>query len=147
MDLSDWEFVDVLTVEQAACLWVGVPPRTPVPLRMSPGEEARISSVLQALSGAIVSGALIADSSKNFSANIGIYRASLVTREALRAFATSKGQRPAFLFDTLMSSADEVAVAVPIEGTDSIEPDKRKGGRPLEYDWDAFMVEIIRVLT
>ena len=92
----------------------------------------RIAAIVQALSGAIATNSLAADSSHNALASIGDYSKSLVTRRALQGFAASKGERPQFLFDTLLPSATE-------------PPAPNKGGRPAEYDWDAFTVEIIRI--
>ena len=56
-------------------------------------------------------------------------------------FASAKGERPAFLFDTLISdaAANELPAVVDPQTTQS------KGGRPQEYDWDALTIEIIRI--
>ena len=54
--------------------------------------------------------------------------------------AKTRGQRPAFLFDTMFNPA---AKAVP---TSEIAPEqKNKGGRPPEWDWNAFTLETIRI--
>jgi hypothetical protein len=131
VDLGVWAFADVLTIEQAACLWVGSDPAAN-PYRRTPDEVTSIAAIKQALSGAIATNLLVADSSHNALASIGDYSKSLVTRRALQLFAESKGERPRFLFDTLLPSATEI-------------PARNKGGRPPEYDWDAFTVEIIRI--
>jgi hypothetical protein len=131
IDLSFWAFADILTVEQAACLWVGSDPAAN-PYRRNQDEVTRIAAILQALSGAIATNALAADSSRNALASIGDYSKSLVTRKELQGFAESKGERPRFLFDTLLPDATEPRAP-------------NKGGRPAEYDWDAFTVEIIRI--
>ena len=144
MDLSHWAIVDVFTVEQAACLWVDKEPRL-----LYAGQHGREYSdahaILQALTGAIVSGTLQADSSRNALRAMGDFRRSLVAREDLRAFAERKRQHPAFLFDTLLSEAESEGMkpqSLPREDADS---GKSRGGRPQEYDWDAFTIEIIRL--
>jgi hypothetical protein len=131
VDLAAWAFADILTVEQAACLWVGSDPAAN-PFGRSAHENTRIAAIKQALSAAIATNSLVADSSRNASAIIGDYSKSLVTRQALESFAKFKGERPPFLFDAFLPSP-----------TEERAPDK--GGRPSEYDWDAFTVEIIRI--
>lgn len=93
------------------------------------------------LSAAIQTGELHADSSRNTMATIGDYSKSLTRVGDLRNFARSKRQRPAFLFDTLLPDNAEEDVTP----QDSSAPAKSKGGRPAEYDWDAFTIEIILV--
>ena len=130
MDLSHWELVQEFTVEQVACLWVGEEPRSVLRYPF-PGQRPEPHGILQALTGAIQRGELRVDSSQNPYRGKGNFRLSKVTRDDLRTFAESKGQRPAFLFDTLLS--------------EDPDPGKSKGGRPREYDWDAFTIEIIRI--
>jgi hypothetical protein len=131
VDLAAWTFADILTVDQAACLWAGSDPAAN-PFSKSANEITNIAAIKQALSGAIATNLLVADSSRNALASIGDYSTSLVTRRALQLFAESKGERPSFLFDTLLPSATEARVP-------------NKGGRPAEYDWDAFTIEVIRI--
>jgi hypothetical protein len=104
VDFSAWASADPLTVEQAAYLWVGVDPS---PLLKSPKEVAAFAPRLQMLTGAIVSGTLKAETRTNGLAIVGDHKNSLVTRVDLMAFAESRGERPAFLFDTMLSSAAE----------------------------------------
>ena len=85
VDLAIWGFADVLTVEQAACLWVGSDPAAN-PYRRSPDEFTRIAAIKQALSGAIAANLLAADSSRNALATIGDYSKSLVTKGANIAY-------------------------------------------------------------
>jgi hypothetical protein len=144
MDLSNWAIVDVFTVEQAACLWVGVDPGIGVYKRSSE-DEANVAAIRQALSGALASGALEGDSNLNAMSIIGDFKKSLIKRENLRAFAKRKGQRPVFLFDTLVTTTVPAENEPPEEENSTPEPTKTKGGRPQEYDWDAFTVEIIRI--
>ena len=139
-DLSTWTLVDVFTVEQAACLWVNVDPSTNNSLRPT-AETSRIAPITQMLFGSIGTGDLRADSSKNVYARTGDYSRSLVSRDDLRSLAAKKNQRPSFLFDTLLQDQ-------PVSG--SVEDDETvgkpsKGGRPPEYDWDEFTIEIIRI--
>jgi hypothetical protein len=84
---------------------------------------------------------------------IGDHSSSLVSRVDLEAFARTKKQFPRFLFNTL--SPSEADVEEPKE--QSAPPDNkaevsqktelviRRGGRPPEYDWDSFTMEIIRI--
>ena len=139
-DLSHWWLVDALTVKQAACLWAGVDPSINQYARTI-SEVSRLAPITQLISSAIQSGRLVADSSKNSSSLFGDYSKSLVTRDDLMAFASAKGQRPAFLFDTLMPDA---AGSEPPTVVDH-QRIKSKGGRPREYDWDALTIEIIRI--
>ena len=129
-----------LRFEQAACLWAGVKP-SKVSYSRSEAETDRLAPFLQLLAAAVQAGQIPADSSKNSYSFIGDYSKSLVTRNDLKAFANSKGQRPAFLFDTLMPEIGSK------ESPDSESdlPAKAKGGRPREYDWDALTIEIIRI--
>lgn len=139
-DLSHWGLVDTLTVEQAACLWAGINP-SEKPYSRSPSETNRLAPILQLLSAAIQAGDLPADSSRNSLTLIGDYSKSFVTRDDLIALASSKGQRPAFLFDILMPEIG----GEELPESESDLPAKSKGGRPREYDWDALTIEIIRI--
>lgn len=155
MYAREWDLVDVFTVEQAACLWCGVQPRTILSfgsIRQSE-EDDRLSAVLQVLVSAIESKKLQVDSGPNALNLIGDHRNSRVNRDALVTFCETGAERPAFLFNTLVRSDDNLdrpSKAAPdsgkIEEPSVIDaPPKNKGGRPREYDWDAFTIEIIRV--
>jgi hypothetical protein len=101
----------------------------------------KITAIKQMLSAAIRTGDLPADTSVNVFARIGNHSTSLVTREALRAYAERKNQRPVFLFDTLLPESRE-------DGDDSFgraDRHRSRGGRPQEYDWNIFVIEIIRI--
>ena len=139
-DLSHWGLVDTLTAEQAACLWAGVDPSENIFVRSS-SDKSRLDAILQLLSAAIQTGRLPADSSRNSLSMIGNYSTSLVTRDDLKALASAKGERPAFLFDTLMPDAKEQE----LPASENNHAPKSKGGRPREYDWDALTIEIIRI--
>ena len=139
-DLSHWGLVDTFTVEQAACLWVGIDPSISS-FRRSELEKSQLTPILQLLSAAIQAGNLPADSSKNSLTMIGDYSKTFVSRDDLMALANSKGQRPVFLFDILMPETGSKELP---ESEDNF-PAKSKGGRPREYDWDALTIEIIRI--
>jgi hypothetical protein len=139
-NLDTWDLVDAFTVEQAACLWGGIDPST-TRFNRTQSETAQIAANAQLLSAAVQSGDLPADSSLNALAMIGDYSKSLIGADDLRAFAEKKDQRPAFLFDTLLQSGSGPAASV----SDAPGTIKPKGGRPTEYDWDAFAIEIIRI--
>ncbi len=139
-DFAAWALADALTVEQAACLWVGANP-TDSSFRRPTAQRDRIAAVQQMLTSAIQSGKLPADTSTNALAMIADHSKSVVTREALRAFAESKKQRPAFLFDTLLPESEEADA----DSSEKVDRHRSRGGRPPEYDWDAFVIEIIRI--
>lgn len=91
------------------------------------------------LTGAIASGELKADTKTNVMASIGDHKKSLVTRADLMAFAESRKERPAFLFDTMLKSTETRPKGEPAG------QQINKGGRPAEWDWDTFFLEIIRI--
>jgi len=145
--LEVWLLADAYTVKQAACLWAGENPEQ-YDYRRSETAASRIAAISQMLSAAIQTGGIKADSSRNIMQSIGDFSKSVVTKVELQNFARSKGQFPAFLFNTLMPDQPESPPPVP-EPLASGEPDspasKKQGGRPPEYDWNAFTIEIIRV--
>lgn len=111
---------------------------------------SEIMAIKQMLTGAIVAGQLDADSSRATFSSIGNYSQSLVTRNALEEYAKSKKLYPAFLFDTLAPFVDprDLVEPRPIISAATSQPAKtkeNKGGRPVEYDWDSFTMEIIRI--
>ena len=151
VDLSVWNIADPLTVDQAACLWAGVDPST-FYLTRANADQTRVEAYKQAIAGAIAKREVTGDSSTNALAMIGNHDKTLVSRLELKRFAESKGQRPAFLFDTLLGGMTALAIAlaasVPVvPQMTAVEPVSplAKGGRPQEYDWDAFTIEIIRI--
>lgn len=147
VDLSVWVIADPLTVEQAACLWAGVDPSSNRYLRAQ-ADQTRVEAYQQAIAGAIAGAELAADSSRNALARIGNYDSTLVNRAELKRFAEARGQRPAFLFDTLLSGASvgDIESLFPARAPDVEQlPAPPRGGRPPEYDWDAFTIEIIRI--
>jgi Fission yeast centromere protein N-terminal domain len=145
---SHWMHVDLFTVDQAAALWAGFDPA-----RVSPFESMRPSELVaagQMLLSAIVSGAIPADSSANALSCIGNFSRSFVARRDLEAFARKRQIYPAFLFDTLApfgagegtfgGDADQLKVTQ----LQAPRPAPNRGGRPAEYDWDRFILEVIR---
>ena len=143
-ELATWALVDDFTVRQAACLWVGAKPSENQFLRNEVVTD-QIAAIEQMLTGAIQSGILDADTSTNALTSIGNHSKTMVTREALRAFAEVKKQRPAFLFDTLLPQEVEPGDDGSGDGPAPSENPRSRGGRPPEYDWDAFIIEIIRI--
>ena len=88
-----WADVDAMTVEQAAYLWAGLEPGS-----FSFASQTAIAPRLAMLTAAIEKGELQADLRPNLLASYGNHERSVVTREALVAFATKRGLRPPFLF-------------------------------------------------
>jgi hypothetical protein len=138
---------DIFTVEQAAALWCGHDPsRLFIGDSMNPPE---VLAVRQMLTGGILSGLLPADNSTNPLHMIGNYRESLVSRADLEAFARNRDMYPPFLFDTLAPFPEEdLYTRIRSHRASPQSPAEPKaenrGGRPAEYDWDSFTIEIIR---
>ena len=141
VDYIVWGLADPLTVEQAACLWAGLEPRSlsSTMFLVPEAEKVAIAPRLQLLAGAIASGELPADAGTNMSSTFGHHQTSLVNRADLIALAESRGERPAFLFDTMLKPA------VKASQIDPAPQQKNKGGRPAEWDWNNFTLEIIRI--
>jgi hypothetical protein len=137
---STWMLVDWFKIEQAAALWIGADPAGNGLGRTS-SERSEIAAALQMLTGAIHSGELACDHTKNPMASIGAIESSIVSRENLMTWARGRQQFPAFLFDTLMPFHN--VRAEPGRAPAAAQPNK--GGSPAKYDWDAFMLEIIRI--
>lgn len=140
--------VDLFTVEQASALWIDTDPASIWSgTRYNPPEYA---AVIQMLTAGILTGELQVDTSINAFHVIGDHTKSLVSRASLEAFARRKNLFPAFLFDTLAPFQQQSAfastkmVSLPkIQAPHEPAPVNR-GGRPAEYDWDTFTMEIIR---
>jgi hypothetical protein len=140
--------VDLFTVEQASALWVNADPASLwLVTHFNPPEYAAIKQMLTA---GIVTGELPADTSINPWRIIGDHDKSLVSRVNLEIYARKRKLFPAFLFDTLAPFQQQDAFA-PIAGmerpktsTQQETTSANRGGRPAQYDWDSFTMEIIR---
>lgn len=149
-EVSNWMHVDVFTVDQAAALWCGFDP-VKISL-LSYKNPPEFAATKQMLFGAILNEEIHSDSSKNMLSGSGDFSATLVPRSELEKFAKKKGLFPAFLFDTLAPFAGgDARTTGSIQETVNVNavPDPapsnvKKGGRPTEYDWDSFMLEVIR---
>ncbi|MEC5291491.1 hypothetical protein VSX64_12230 [Aurantimonas sp. C2-6-R+9] len=146
---SYWMHVSAFTVNQASALWCGVDPASIGSLFIGAPSEAHATK--QMLVAAIVGGELKADSSTNSLTFIGDYSGSLVSRHDLEDFARKRKLFPAFLFDTLAPFGASSATPLgQFQASNVIAPRPihsytgGKGGRPQEYDWNSFMLEIIR---
>jgi hypothetical protein len=145
---SYWMNVDLFTVAQASALWISADPASMwVSDSLNPPEY---SAVKQMLTAGIVNGALRADTSTNALRMIGDHAKSLVSRTDLEAFARKRNLFPAFLFDTLAPFQQQDLLA---PRTQAIQPNvpvlqasvpANRGGRPAQYDWDSFTMEIVR---
>ncbi|KQZ28515.1 hypothetical protein ASD50_19530 [Mesorhizobium sp. Root552] len=143
-------YVDIFTVDQVAALWCGFDPA-----KISLADRSKPSEVIaarQMLTSAIISKILKADTTTNGYSMIGIHANSLVTRRDLEAFARQKSLYPAFLFDTLAPFEENQGSVRIVPQNLSGQPKHNaapqipnRGGRPQEYDWDAFTMEIIRL--
>jgi hypothetical protein len=157
--VSHWMHVDLFTVEQAAALWAGFDPA-----RLSPAKALWPSEVVaaaQMVTAGILSGEIRANTSTNPYVLIGNHSASLVSRADLETFARKRGLFPAFLFDTLASfegtggfassrqpaRVQTLSALTPIPAPAALPapnpPTANRGGRPQEYDWNSFALEII----
>ncbi len=147
-DQSNWLLVDAFSVDQAAALWCGFDPsKYRLFDQQAPSE---VLAIKQMLTAAIVGQALIADSSGNSYSIIGNYSESLVTRKNLQEYAKSKSVFPAFLFDTLApfpAPPNSLGVSTSLQAKQASQTKvgANPGGRPPEYDWDSFTMEIIRL--
>lgn len=154
MAISNWMLVEMFTVDQAAALWGGYDPAS-----MSLVDSMKPSEVMaakQMLRSCILSGELRVNTSANLMAQFGDHADSLVARGDLERIAKKRDVFPAFLFDTLAPLAEPTDILrrqnrpIPqVAGVKDPPPvaavaKPNKGGRPAEYDWDAFIVEIIR---
>lgn len=148
-EISNWMHVDYFTVDQASALWCDFDPmRLRAFMNDNPPE---VMAAKQLLIGGIVSGTIKSDSSRNAMQIIGNFSETLISRAELEKFARMKKLFPAFLFDTLApfekpeSPWDKYGnSAVFAAPTPKLEPSINQGGRPPQYDWDNFMLEIIR---
>lgn len=140
--------VDLFTVAQAAALWINADPASMRVLdSLNPPE---FSAVKQMLTAGIVNGELQADTSTNALRMIGDHTNSLVSRIDLEAFARKRNFFPNFLFDTLAPfqqedlSAPRARANQPNLPLPQASVPSNRGGRPAQYDWDSFMMEIVR---
>lgn len=139
--------VDLLTVEQAAALWINTDPASIWAIeRYNPPEYMAIRQMLTA---GILTGELRADASTNAFGRSGDHTKSLVARADLERFARKRNLFPAFLFDTLAPFERGGPFALALEPSlpraqapQATLPANR-GGRPAQYDWDSFTMEII----
>lgn len=146
---SNWMYVEVFTVNQAAALWCGIDPSMMKTIDIwSPSEAIAIK---QMLTGAIVTGQLQASSAANALSSIGDYSKSLVSRHDLKTYAEKRKLYPAFLFDTLapfgkaetLQSSPTWHRPEPVATPVATNADRKVGGRPPTYDWDSFILEVI----
>jgi hypothetical protein len=153
-EVSHWMHVDHFTVNQAAALWCGYDPAN---VRFVISElPSEVLAVKQLLVSGIVGGMLNANPSGNVFHSSGDYSKSLLARADIEKFARSKNLFPSFLFDTLaafvndpMTSANpfllsSTPTAKLVKSNSTSTPAANRGGRPAEYDWDSFMLEIVR---
>lgn len=139
--------VDLFTVVQASALWVNADPASLWSgTHFNPPEYAAIKQMLTA---GIVTGELPADTSTNVFSAIGDHDKSLVSRTDLEVYARKRKLFPAFLFDTLapFQQQDAFASLARIERPKTLiqqeSTSANRGGRPAQYDWDSFTMEII----
>lgn len=148
--VSNWMHVDFFTVDQAAALWNGFDPGR-LALRLSIDRPSEFVAAKQMLVSGIVSGEVSSDTSQNPLHRIGDHGKTLVSRQTLELFAKKRKLFPPFLFDTLAplgerQSGDDTNNKWQL---DTLLPEPaftpvNRGGRPPEYDWDTFLMEIIR---
>ena len=136
--------VDLFTVQQASALWINIDPAT---IWLSENHNPpEYSAVKQMLTAGILTGELPADTSCALTI-VGDYAKSLVSRADLEMFARKRNLFPAFLFDTLAPFERGDPFAFPLSLPKAQAPQEatiNRGGRPAQYDWDSFTMEIIR---
>lgn len=143
---QNWRFVDIFTVDQAAALWCDIEPTSFNIIR--PVQDHPEAAAIKQLIVGLLRAAKSAEPN-SWMAGLGRLDYSPgeveVTRQWLVELATKKGARPAFLFDTLLlnqaANEQKSGDAKAVQDTKPIN----KGGRPPEHDWDACIIEIIRI--
>ena len=145
--ISNWMHVDFFTLDQAAALWCKCDPSQVKSFDIMP----EIVAAKQLLVGGLIAGSITPNAKLGPYSQALNYSDMLVSRSELEKFARKKQLFPAFLFDTLapfekpkspLDRLNRVSVkANPF--AESTQP-LNQGGRPVEYDWDSFMLEIIR---
>ena len=145
--ISNWMHVDFFTLDQAAALWCDCDP-SQVKSYDNPPE---VVAAKQLLVGGLTGGSIAPNAKLGPYSHISNYSDVQVSRSELEKFARGKKLFPAFLFDTLApfekpeSPLDRFnrvsAKANPFAQT--AQP-ANQGGRPPQYDWDSFTLEIIR---
>ena len=145
--VSNWMHVDLFTVDQAAALWAGFDPAGLYTTdSMKPSE---VYAAKQMILGAVLAGEIPANSTTNrMMASMGDYSRSLVSRNDLEEFARKKRLYPAFLFDTIAPFEKSQQFGFDHPRATLVRGRSEAGqvlGRPQEYDWDAFVFEIIRL--
>ncbi len=149
---SNWNFVDLFTLHQAACLWCDLNPAKIIEL-LDFQHPSEVVAAKQMLIGAITDGTLSLQGNLNKYSYIRDYKDCYLRREDLKDFAEIRGVRPKFLFDTLLSiddSPDNSSSPKKAEASQAPDssPQEQQGlprGRPPGYDWDSFIFEIIRI--
>lgn len=152
--VSNWMHVEIFTVDQASALWCGFDPTALDDLLFRKPPE--FAATKQMIVSAILSGEISHDSTNNNLFRIGNYSSSYVNRTGLETLARKRNLFPAFLFDTLapFGASEEVntvkkghyfepVAATAPETFESQRSSVNKGGRPPQYDWDSFTMEII----
>ena len=145
--VSNWMQVDFFTLDQAAALWCDNDPSQIKSYDRAP----EVVAAKQLLIGGLIAGSITPHTQLSVYSQSLSYSDVLVSRSELEKFARIKTLFPAFLFDTLapfekpespFDRFSKVSVkAIPAPQTVQVE---NQGGRPPEYDWDSFMLEIIR---
>jgi hypothetical protein len=148
--VSNWMHVDFFTLDQAAALWCKCDPSQVGSYKNSNPPE--FDAVKQLLVGGITGESLVPNDKLTPYSQALNFSDVLVSRLELEKFARSKQLFPAFLFDTLapfekpespLDRYNKLAIKLPV----TAQPAKpvNQGGRPLEYDWDSFMLEVVRI--
>ena len=151
---KNWAFVDHFAIFQAAWLWCGEEPKPYLGkiLFSTQNRPGEVTAIFQMLCSAVRAGGLPADHTANSNYYSELHPIpkdlgeSSISREDLVAFAKSKNQFPAFLFDTMAPEPEQTKTGVVQPSTKFETPEvKNKGGRPIEHDWDGARIEILRI--
>ncbi len=129
-----WTLAESWEIKDAAWLWCGYSPLVDFD-DLAEAQQDQISATIKMLCAAAHAGKLMPNGELKGRPTASL-RYATVSRDALRSYAKSIGQAPAFLFDTLMPETTP---------TWTLDDNPNRGGRPREYDWDAFTIEIIRI--
>lgn len=141
---SDWDMVDLFTIDQATYLWCGYEPSRTVLPPSGDKLPKNFTAVSQMLMSVAQADAIKRTNNLYHPVVTGRHT---ISRERLMQLAEEKKTYPAFLFDVIASTVDEEQEkdkeTSASEKIDEPQEPTRKG-RPPEYNWDLMVAEVIR---
>jgi hypothetical protein len=120
-DLSSWDLLNDFTIDEAACLWVGIDPTIEESKRSQP-ETSKLVPIGYLLTKAVEEEKLPTIRLKPNRYSKALFDDMRVTREDLKVFAESIGAQPAFLFNISRPK---------VGGSESLSAKSKAGRDPL----------------